>query len=47
MRKQLIVLISLMLLFTVTYAQIDSESSILEKAQTAEDNKDYEMALKW
>ena len=36
-----------MLLFTVTYAQIDSESSILEKAQTAEDNKDYEMALKW
>lgn len=35
------------MLFNTTYAQTETEKSALEKAKTAEDNEDYEMALKW
>jgi tetratricopeptide (TPR) repeat protein len=31
----------------MTYAQVETEKSALEKAKTAEDNKDYEEALRW
>ena len=47
MKKQFIIFFSLFLLFMTTYAQTETEKSALEKGKTAEDNQDYEMALKW
>ena len=47
MKNHLIVLLSLCLLFNATYAQTETEKSALEKAKIAEDNQDYEEALKW
>jgi tetratricopeptide (TPR) repeat protein len=47
MKNHLIVLLSLFLLFNATYAQTETEKSALEKAKIAEDNQDYEEALKW
>lgn len=47
MKKQLIILLSLFLLFNATYGQTETENSAIEKAKTAEDNKDYQEAIKW
>ncbi|MFN8296021.1 MAG: tetratricopeptide repeat protein [Chitinophagales bacterium] len=47
MKKIILMTLSLFLLLNITYAQGETEKSALEKAKNAEDNQDYEMALKW
>ncbi len=47
MKKSTLIFLSLFLLLQITYAQTETEKSALEKGKTAEDNKDYEQALKW
>ena len=47
MKNIILVLLSVLLIQNITYAQTETEKSTLEKAKTAEDNEDYEMALKW
>ncbi len=47
MKKLILIMMSVFLMLSITYAQTETESSALEKAKTAEDNKDYEQALKW